>query len=127
VQGINRTTSQSFPTVETWQIEIPLGQAPSAPHKVVTENFIRAILADEPLIARGAEGARGLEIGNAMLLAGITRQPAQLPLDSDSYARFLQELQERFGGEKHAHGVPAAAAPENPLPPAAHIAGSSGT
>jgi len=116
VQTTNRTTSQSFPTIETWKIEVPLVNAPAAPHKIITQNFVRAVLAGDTLIAPGAEGARGLEVGNAILLAGLSRQPVKLPLDAGDYERFLQELQAKFAGSKSRPSVSPTSVPENPLP-----------
>ena len=56
------------------------------------QNFVNAILKDEPLIAPGEEGVKGLELGNAMLMAGLTRKPVELPLDGDAYEAFLKDL-----------------------------------
>src|SRR5262249_27109909 len=53
-----------------------------------------------PLISPGSEGVRGLEIGNAMLMAGLTRHPVDLPLDADAYDRFLQDLTSHSTGQK---------------------------
>jgi len=58
------------------------------------------VLKDEPLISPGFEGARGLEIGNAMLMAGLTRRPVELPLDGDAFEQFLQDMQKQYGGKK---------------------------
>src|SRR5439155_25829153 len=74
VQEINRTTTQSFPSVETWEIDLPVGPNPPASHKIIAQNFVRAVLAGENLIAPGTEGAKGLEIGNAMLMSGLKRK-----------------------------------------------------
>ena len=89
-----------FATPEIWTIDIPVPAAPPEPHKLITENFVRAVLKDEPLISPGVEGARGLEIGNAMLMAGLTRRPVELPLDGDAYEQFLKEMQRQYGGKK---------------------------
>ena len=55
VQEINRTTKESFLRVETWISDIPLGDKKEG-HTVITENFVNAILKDEPLISPGVEG-----------------------------------------------------------------------
>jgi hypothetical protein len=51
-----------FATVETWPFEIPLGAENPTPHKLIVQNFVNAILKDEPLIAprggREGPGAR---------------------------------------------------------------------
>jgi len=88
-----------WPTVEAWESEIPHANQKES-HKIITQNFVRSILADEPLIAPGVEGVRGLEIGNAMLMSGISRRPVELPLDADVFDGFLKELIGTYGGKK---------------------------
>ena len=100
VREIRETSKEMFATVETWPIELPVPAAATEPHKLLTENFVRAIRNGEPLIAPGEEGVKGLELGNAMLLAGVTRQPVNLPLDGDVYEQFLADLDRQYGGRK---------------------------
>jgi predicted dehydrogenase len=88
-----------FSTPECWDIEIPAGkESPDA--RLITQNFVNAILKDEPLIAPGMDGVKGLEIGNAMLMSGLTRQPVDLPIDGDAYDALLKNLIEKYGGRK---------------------------
>jgi hypothetical protein len=61
---------------------------------------VNAILKDEPLISPGTDGVKGLEIGNAILMAGLTRTPVDLPMDGDAYEAFIQELAKKYGGKK---------------------------
>ena len=92
-----------WPTIEAWESEIPHANQKEA-HKIITQNFTRAILADEPLIAPGVEGVRGLEIGNAMLMSGITRKPVELPVDGEVFEAFLKDLIKTYGGKKTLRG-----------------------
>ena len=39
-----------------------------------------------------AEGIRGLELGNSMLLAGLKNKVVTLPMDADEYAAELEKL-----------------------------------
>jgi predicted dehydrogenase len=100
VREIREKSKEVFATPETWTIDIPLPTAPTEPHKLITENFVRSILKDEPLMSPGVEGVRGLEIGNAMLMAGLTRRPVDLPLDAEAYEQFLKDMQKQYGGKK---------------------------
>jgi predicted dehydrogenase len=100
VREIREESPEMFPNVETWTIDLPLPATPAEPHRLVTENFVRAVLKGEPLIAPGVEGAKGLELGNAMLMAGLTRRAVDLPLDGDAYEQFLKDAQQRYGGRK---------------------------
>jgi len=95
-----RTTSERFRAPEAWDCEIPLPADPKDHHFTITQNFVRAILNDEPLIAPGVEGIRGLELGNAMLLSGIRRRPVDLPIDAEEYEQLLKDLTKQYGGKK---------------------------
>jgi predicted dehydrogenase len=99
VRHYRETSSGTFSTPEVWDIDIPLSKdGPDA--KLMTQNFVNAVLKNEPLIAPGVEGVKGLEIGNAMLMAGITRTPVDLPIDGDAYEAFLKDLTAKYGGRK---------------------------
>ena len=100
VREVRETSPEAFAQVETWQSDIPIPAGAPEGHKAVMQNFVRAIQAGEPLIAPGAEGAKGLEIGNAMLMAGVTRKPVELPVDGDAYERLLKDLHQQYGGKK---------------------------
>ncbi len=99
VKDVLQNSPDSFAHVECWEIAIPVRARPEG-HKVITQNFINAILKDEPLLAPAIEGVKGLELGNAMLMAGLTRQPVDLPLDGDAYQAFLKELSAKYTGKK---------------------------
>src|SRR5688500_7034672 len=101
VREIRETSPEAFAQVETWQSDIPIPPGVLADgHKAITQNFINAIQKNEPLIAPGEEGSKGLEIGNAMLMAGVTRKPVDLPLDGDAYEQLLKDLHAKYGGKK---------------------------
>ncbi|HEY1683231.1 MAG TPA: Gfo/Idh/MocA family oxidoreductase [Tepidisphaeraceae bacterium] len=100
VQETNRTTKESFPNMEAWESEVPVGKREGEGHKVITENFINAILKNEPLISPGIEGIRGLELGNAMLMAGLRSKPVDFPVDGDAFDVMLVELAKTYGGKK---------------------------
>lgn len=100
IRQIRETSKEVFATPETWAIEVPLGKEVPEPHRLIVENFIRAIQSDEPLIAPGEEGVKGLELGNAMLLSGLGRKPVTLPLNADEFDQFLKSLEKQYGGKK---------------------------
>jgi len=100
VTSVNQTSTKSFANIETWEIEIPLPKEPKSQHIEITRQFVQSILTDSPLGAEGVEGVRGLELGNAMLMAGLTRKPVELPMDGDAYDQFLLDLAKQYGGKK---------------------------
>jgi len=102
VQEVNRTSPESFATLETWVMEIP-HEGTTESHKLVTERFVETVLKDLPnasLIAEGTEGVHGLEIGNAMMMAGLTRVPVSLPVDGDAFDAFIEDMHKKYGGKK---------------------------
>jgi predicted dehydrogenase len=117
VRETNETTKQQFPRIETWDIDITIDSPPPMPttHKIITQNFVRAVLKDEPLIAPGTEGVKGLEIGNAIAMAGLTRKPVNLPLDAQAYEKFLAEMTAKYGGRKTVNITEKASALADPL------------
>lgn len=100
VDQVNRTTPKSFPTMETWKCEIAVPHDPGKHHEQVATAFVKSIGEGSPLIAEGIEGVRGLEIGNAMLMAGLTRTPVDLPMDGRAFDTFIAQMVEKYGGKK---------------------------
>jgi predicted dehydrogenase len=100
VEEINQTCDKLFPVVETWAIDIPVVKDPGKHHEQVASAFCRAVREGAPLIADGVEGVRGLELGNAMLMSGLTRKPVDLPMDGSAFDAFLEDLKQRYGGKK---------------------------
>lgn len=82
--------SWAFPKCEWKEVEAP--EAPSSGHRAVTENFCRAILNDEPLIAPGVEGAVSLEMVNAIALSSHLGREVKLPVSRAAFDRLLNEL-----------------------------------
>jgi predicted dehydrogenase len=91
VQEFSRTTPALYDAPETWKAEIPITKKPAG-HKVITQNFVNAILKGEPLIAPGMEGINSLSLGNAMLMSSLTGKSVSLPLDAAAYDQLLQDL-----------------------------------
>ena len=101
VRDFRENSKQSFAIPEVWDVDVPVPKTDYSDNtKALTQNFINAVLRDEPLLSPGEEGARGLEIGNAMLMAGLTREPVELPLDGDAFESFLGEVTKKYGGRK---------------------------
>lgn len=65
-------------------------------------NFSRAVAGQEPVMTTFAQALQSVELANAMVLAGFTRQRVSLPMDGRTYAKFLQEMIEI---EKHKNQV----------------------
>ena len=60
-------------------------------HAVITQNFINAITSDESLIAPAEDGLRSLAIANAILLSAWNGEVIEMPLDSTTFRRALDQ------------------------------------
>jgi len=102
VKETRETTPEAFHRMETWEVDL----TPTAPkdpenlHRAITENFCKAILKDEPMLAPGEDGAKALELGNAMQMAALTRTPVDLPLDGAKVDAFHLDMAKKYGGRK---------------------------
>jgi predicted dehydrogenase len=87
----SRTSKIGFAKPETWNIEIPFENAPN-PHALLVQNFVNAILDEEPLIAPGEEGIHSVELANVILYSSLIDQTVQMPMDSAAYEKKLNQL-----------------------------------
>ena len=87
----SRTCTRGFASPPVWNIEVPAGGGPTG-HKVITQNFVDAILDGSPLIAPAEEGINSVEMANSMIYSQIKDVTVQLPLDSAAYEKMLKEL-----------------------------------
>jgi len=87
----SRTTQSAFSKPESTTEEVPFTNA-SAPHAAVMQNFVNAILDDEPLIAPGAEGIHSVELANAVLYSSLLGETISLPMDAVAWESRLKQL-----------------------------------
>lgn len=86
------TTDQRFGNVPVTKFNITPPKNKMSAHRMITTNFIAAIAKGEKLIAPATEGIHGLELGNAMLMSGITGQPVNVPTDREAFDQLIQKL-----------------------------------
>ena len=103
----SRTTAQSFALPGT-TAELFTAPDHGGQHNEILQNFTNAILDGQPLIAPAVEGARSVELANAMLLSTWLDQTVTLPLDAGLY---LTALQQRAAASTLQKRVVAAAPP----------------
>ena len=99
VRELRETSPDMFPRIECSDQEVELPSDPQGTG-VILRNFIAAIRTGEPLIAPAAEGVKALELGNAMMMAGLTRQPVDLPLDGAAFKAFHADMNRKYAGRK---------------------------
>ncbi len=100
VRDVRENSAEAFASIETWTIDVPYGRSGGPEHEVLWQNFVDAVRYDKSMLAPGIEGVRGLELGNAIMMAGLTRTPVELPMDGDAYDAFITEMARKYGGKK---------------------------
>lgn len=86
----SRTSPEAFGRPETSEVEIKV-DGHGVQHNGILQNFVNAILDEEPLLSPAREGIRSVELANAMLLSAWTNKTVDLPISSALYARRLKE------------------------------------
>lgn len=96
-----RESKALFASPEVWNVEIPANGC-GGQHVEVLQNFVDAILDGTPLIAPAREGARSVELANAMLYSSLKGRAVNLPLDGKAFERELKKLIAGVGVKKKA-------------------------
>jgi predicted dehydrogenase len=86
-----KTSTFSFAVPPRWNIEIPYGKAETG-HRVITQNFVDAILDGTDLIAPAEDGINSVEMANSMLYSSLTAGTVEMPLDAAAYESALKDL-----------------------------------
>jgi predicted dehydrogenase len=87
----NKTSKAGFLKPDVWNMEIPIENAP-APHAIMMQNFVDAILDGTPLIAPGEEGLHSVELANTMLYSSLIGETVELPMNGAAYEKKLKQL-----------------------------------
>ena len=90
VDHVNKTSVNSFPSVDTWECQIP-AKGYGGQHVEILQNFVDAILDGKALIAPAREGINSVELANAMLYSAFTDTTVQIPLDGAAYESALND------------------------------------
>ena len=93
IREFTKTTPERFADVAATKHEIKPPKDSVSQHQNITTNFVEFLRGKaDRLIAPATEGIHGLELGNAMLMSGLTQQPVELPTDREAYDALLKEL-----------------------------------
>lgn len=104
VSSFCMNTKDRFGTVSATEITIKPASAPGSEHERVTRNFVQTLIAggtQDDLIAPGTEMIHGLELGNAMLMSGLTGQPVNLPTDREAFDTLIEDLKAKSTFKKN--------------------------
>ncbi|MGL4611776.1 MAG: Gfo/Idh/MocA family protein [Trueperaceae bacterium] len=77
------------PNQKPLELTLPEGKGD---HAATYHHFHEAILEGKPLIISGEEGRKSLELANAIIYSGQTRESVTLPLDGQRYSTLLEKL-----------------------------------
>ncbi|MEM1026846.1 MAG: Gfo/Idh/MocA family oxidoreductase [Planctomycetota bacterium] len=95
VDAFTKTSTERFGNVPCTELKITPTPQNTPDHQPITENFIETIAkggTQADLIAPGTEGIAGLELGNAMLMSGLTNQTVNIPTDRPAFDAMLEDL-----------------------------------
>ncbi len=94
IEGDERTFSdtskQGFGLPKSERVEITL-DGKNEQHVGVLNAFAAHIERNEPLVAEGKEGIKGLMLSNAIHLSGWTHETVTLPIDEEKFLKLLNE------------------------------------
>lgn len=95
VRDFTQTSPEMWAGVKTRPLETHISPRPEGAlkdHAAITQNFARAILHGEPLIAPGEEGLWAIELINGVILSGKQGNPVSVPVDRAAYDQLMTEL-----------------------------------
>ncbi len=87
----NNTEMWASPKASDSPVEIS-AEGEQKQHAWITQNFARAILFDEPLLAPGADGLNAVELIDGMILSSKTGQAVSVPINRAEYDALIEEL-----------------------------------
>ncbi len=87
-----RESKEGFAKVPFQDIDVPFQTHSQPGHERIIENFARAILHGEPLIAPAVEGYHSVALGNAIMLSAWDGQTIQMSFDEDLYEKKLLDM-----------------------------------
>ena len=103
VPDFTQNSTERFGDVAITRLEITPPKLGTSEHEPLTRNFIETLQnhgTQDDLIAPGTEGITGLELGNAMLMSGLNKQPLDIPTDRQAFADMIDQLKEKSTFQK---------------------------
>jgi predicted dehydrogenase len=89
---VSNTEMWASPKAAEVPVELPPVGAITG-HGAITQNFARAILYGEPLIAPGEDGLNAVELIDGIILSGKSGKTVSVPVDREAYDRLIAQLQ----------------------------------
>ena len=86
----NKINKETMKMPPCWECNVPPKEG-EMKHQNITQNFVNAILYNEPLIAPGTDGINEVELSNAIHLSAWTGKSVDLPVDPDEFLKMLNE------------------------------------
>lgn len=95
----NKKNTETMKMPRYWECEVPPKEG-DMKHQSITQNFVNAILENEPLIAPGTDGINEVELSNAIHMSAWTGKSVTLPVDPDLFLKMLDEKRRTSNAEK---------------------------
>ena len=86
------TTTGMYQGPEVWTIQVPFTHHGESGHRLVIQNFARAILFKEPLVAQGPEGIGQVTLTNAMMVSLLNDGKTVTPAQANEFEGLLKDL-----------------------------------
>lgn len=86
----NKENKETMQMPPHWTCSVPPKDG-EMKHQHITQNFVNAILENEPLIAPGVDGIHEVELSNAIHMSAWTGKTVTLPVDPDEFLAMLDE------------------------------------
>lgn len=94
IRDYTKNTEVMWGAPKAEQVPVELGPARQLQgHGVITQNFARAILHNEPLMTPGEAGLNAVELINGIILSGKSGKPVEVPVNRAEYDRQIEALQ----------------------------------
>jgi predicted dehydrogenase len=86
------TSAEKYVGPECWTFPVPFTHHGESGHRIVLQNFARAILFNEPLVAQGAEGLSQVTLTNAMMVSLLGGGRTVTVAQADEFEALLADL-----------------------------------
>jgi predicted dehydrogenase len=104
IRSFTRETPEMWATPKAEEVPIEIPQADELKgHALITQNFARSILYDEPLISPGEEGLNAVELINGLILSSKSGKSVTVPVDRGEYDRLIEELKATSRAKANVH------------------------
>jgi predicted dehydrogenase len=102
LRQFTRETTEMWGSPKTEEVNVEIAPPSDLKgHAVITQNFARSILYNEPLLAPGEEGVNAVELINGLILSSKSGKPVSVPVPRAEYDKLIEELKTTSRAKSH--------------------------